>query len=155
MATSHLEVQEVFCYLRPEQIQSLGQSAETLEYNPGDMVYHMGAKANYFYIILDGQITLSLPGKVGTSMMVDQLGKGAMFGRCVSLAMDTFILNAQCSEKARILRFQSDLFKKLMDEDPRMGYVIQTRIAEIYFKRYIESMSKLQAIVMNIPLMKT
>jgi hypothetical protein len=33
-----------------------------------------------------------------------------------------------------------------------MGYAIQSKISEIYFRRYVEAMNKLQAIIMNIPL---
>ena len=40
----------------------------------------------------------------------------------------------------------------LIDEDLVMGYRLQTRISEIYFNRYNETMKKLQSIVMNIPL---
>lgn len=42
--------------------------------------------------------------------------------------------------------------RNLLDDDPRMGYAIQSNISEIYFNRYIETMKKLQSIVMNIPL---
>ena len=41
--------------------------------------------------------------------------------------------------------------RAIMDGDPRIGYIIQSGISRIYFKRYIETMEKLQAIVMNIP----
>ena len=40
----------------------------------------------------------------------------------------------------------------LLDDDPRMGYAIQSKISQIYFKRYVEATNKLQAIVMNLPL---
>ena len=39
-----------------------------------------------------------------------------------------------------------------MDDDPLMGYAIQTLISRVYFKRYIDTMQKLQAIVHSIPL---
>ena len=39
-----------------------------------------------------------------------------------------------------------------MDQDLLMGYTIQTQISRIYFNRYIETMKKLQSIVMNLPL---
>ena len=38
-----------------------------------------------------------------------------------------------------------------MDEDLLTGYSIQTQISRIYLARYIETMKKLQAIVMNLP----
>jgi len=33
-----------------------------------------------------------------------------------------------------------------------MGYTLQTQISRIYFNRYIQTMKKLQSIVMNLPL---
>ena len=39
-----------------------------------------------------------------------------------------------------------------MDQDLLMGYTIQTQISRIYFNRYIETMKKLQSIVMNLPI---
>jgi len=33
-----------------------------------------------------------------------------------------------------------------------MGYTIQTMISRVYFKRYLDTMRKLQAIVQSIPL---
>ena len=39
-----------------------------------------------------------------------------------------------------------------MDQDLLMGYTIQTQISRIYFNRYIDTMKKLQSIVMNLPL---
>jgi hypothetical protein len=33
----------------------------------------------------------------------------------------------------------------------RMGFHLQQRVANAYFNRYIDTMKKLQAIVMNIP----
>ena len=41
--------------------------------------------------------------------------------------------------------------KYLMDRDERMGYHLQGYISNAYFNRYVDTMKKLQAIVMNIP----
>ena len=41
--------------------------------------------------------------------------------------------------------------KELMDTDLVMGYAIQTKISRIYFNRYLDTMKKLQSIVMNLP----
>ena len=46
---------------------------------------------------------------------------------------------------------RTSVLKKLLEDDPRMGYAIQSKISEVYFKRYLDAMRKLQAIVMNIP----
>ena len=86
------------------------------------------------------------------SIVIDQLGKGDMFGSCACFDRDTYALTAQCSRDSTLLKVESDVLKSLMDEDARMGYAMQSRLSAIYFNRYVETMQKLQAIVMNIPI---
>lgn len=146
-----LKREEVFRFFRPDQVRAISDAADTLEFKGGKTVYHCGAKANYLYIVLEGQVTLRLPGREGVSILIDQLGMGDMFGRCVSFEIDTYILTAQCTAKTTLLRVNAETLKNLMDEEPQMGYAIQSKISKIYFKRYIETMEKLQSIIMNIP----
>jgi CRP-like cAMP-binding protein len=152
MAVERLEKQEIFKHLRPDQMARLSDAAQVMPFKDGKTVYHRGAKANNFYIVLKGQVALRLPGKGGMNVLIDQLGEGNMFGGCVSAAMDSYALTAICTEESEILRIEAAALKNLMDEEPRMGYMIQSQISQIYFKRYIETMEKLQAIVLNIPL---
>jgi len=97
-------------------------------------------------------VSLRLPAEAtGVSVLIDELFEGDLFGGCVSDALDTYSLNAQCMEESEILAISVSALRAIMDEDPRMGYIIQSGISKIYFKRYVETMEKLQAVVMNIP----
>jgi NitT/TauT family transport system permease protein len=147
-----LIAQEVFGFLRPEQIHAISEASEKVAYKAGDIVYEKGAKADYIYTILTGEVTLRLPGRSGVNIVIDQLAKGAMFGSCVCLRSDAYALTASCTENSELLKIDSVALKNLMDGDLMMGYALATRLSEIYFGRYIETMEKLQAIVMNIPI---
>ncbi len=151
MAVTSLTKQEIFKYLRPDQVRALSDSSEVIGLRAGDDVYYRGAKADYFYIVLEGQVALRLPGQAGINVVIDQLTPGAMFGSCISFAIDSYALNAQCVEDTELLKIRADALKGLMDNEPQMGYSIQSQISKIYFKRYIDTMNKLQAIVMNMP----
>ena len=106
----------------------------------------------YLLVSQAGQVVLRMPVRKGVSVLVDQLGPGAMFGSCVCMDLATYTLSAQCTEETRLLKIDALLLKKLMDDDLRMGYAIQTQISKIYFQRYLDAMHKLQAIVMNLSL---
>ena len=147
-----LTAQEVFKFLRPEQVDVISKVSEKVSCGAGTIVYEMGAKADCFYTVLKGEVALRLPGKGGVSIIIDQLTKGAMFGTCVCFDRDSYALTAQCTEDSEILKIDAMVLKKVMDEDLVTGYALQTRISEIYFTRYVETMKKLQAIVMNIPI---
>ena len=150
--TERLAAHEVFSFLRPEQIDAISERAERISLSAGATVYERGAKAEYLYTVLDGEITLRLPGKDGLSVVIDQLGEGAMFGSCVCFQRDSYALTAQCTKDSELLKIESAALKQLMERDLRMGYALQTRLSAVYFGRYIETMRKLQTITMSLPI---
>ena len=152
METITLEAHEVFGYLRPDQVRAVSEAAEPVSYGAGDTVYLQGERADNLYVVLTGRVALSLPGRGDVSVLVDQLGTGEMFGSCVCLDLAEYTVTAQCVEDSQLLRIEASVLKRLMDQDLKMGYALQTRISKIYFRRYVDTMRKLQAIVMNLPL---
>lgn len=152
MALERLEGQEVFQFLRPEQIMAISDVAEVVECRAGDTIYEKDTRADHFYVVLDGQVSLRLPGQSGVSLQVEELTKGAMFGSCVCFQLVDYSLNAQCTTDSRLLKIESATLKELMDSDLVLGYTIQTQISRIYFRRYIDTMKKLQSIILNLPL---
>ena len=151
MAVDRLERQEVFQFLRPDQVMKISDAATVVEFGAGETIYRQGEKAKFFYVVLDGQVGLRMPGKEGVSLQVDELTRGAMFGSCVCFQLVDYSVTAQCTTDAKLLRLDAAKLKELMDEDLVMGYAIQTQISRIYFTRYLDTMKKLQSIVMNLP----
>ncbi len=152
MATDILEGHELFSFLRPDQVKTISDAAETVSLQAGETVYKRGEKATYLYVVLKGQVSLRLPGPEGVSILIDQINGGAMFGSCICLNLDSYSVNAHCTSDCQLLKIDAATLKKLMEDDLRAGYTIQTHMSKTYFRRYIDTMSKLQAIIMNIPL---
>lgn len=152
MAIEQLDRHEVFQFLRPDQLKKISDVARVVSFKAGDTVYENGARADHFYFVLEGQVSLRLPGRSGISIQIDEITSGAIFGSCVCFQLVNYSLNAQCTRDSRLLEISSITLKELMDQDLVMGYTIQTQISRIYFQRDIETMNKLQSIVMNLPL---
>ncbi len=146
-----IKAQDVFSFLRPDQVNAISDASERVTCNAGDLVYEKGDKAESLYVVLDGEVTLRVPGQGGVSLVIDQLGKGALFGGPLGQKRRAYALSAQCSQKAKLLKIDMGAMKKLMEQDERMGLYLQRHIATAYFNRYIDTMKKLQAIVRNIP----
>jgi CRP-like cAMP-binding protein len=147
-----LVAHEVFSFLRPEQVNAISERAERLRLTAGETVYEHGAKADYLFTVLDGEVTLRLPSKGGLNVVIDQVRKGDLFGSCVCFQRDSYALTAQCTRDCELLRIESAALRKLMDNDLMLGYALQTRISAVYFGRYIEAMRKLQAITLSLPI---
>jgi CRP-like cAMP-binding protein len=155
MIPDRLDKHEVFQFLRPDQVRAISDVAQVMELAAGETIYERGSKADHFFVVLEGQVSLRLPGQSGVSIQIDELTEGAVFGSCICFQLVDYSLNAQCTRDSKLLKIQSATLKELMDEDLLMGYTIQTQISRIYFNRYVETMKKLQSIVMNLPLEST
>ena len=134
---------DVFQYLRPEQVDAISSAAEEITPKAGTFVFLHGEPAEDFYVVLEGQVRLRLPRPDGGSTLIDEVTDGAIFGSCVCFQIDTYMLNAQCTQDSRLLKIKARTLKKLMDADLVMGYAVQTLISRVYFKRYVETMGKL------------
>ena len=143
---------DVFGFLRPEQLDVLSDAADVVDYKEGDTVYYHGKRAVHMYVVLKGEVSLRLPGKGGISIPIDEATPGVMFGTCECFDIETYSTTAQCTQDSKVMRIEAAALRHLMDEDLLMGYSMQRRISEIYFKRYLDTMKKLQAIVMNLPI---
>lgn len=152
MAIEQLDRQEVFQFLRPDQMKKISDVSEVFSLAAGETVYEKGSLADHFFIVLEGQVSLRLPGYKGISIQIDELRPGAIFGSCMCFQLRDYSLDARCTRDSRLLKISSVALKKLMDDDLVMGYGIQTHISRIYFRRYIDTMTKLQSIVLNLPL---
>ena len=62
MTIEQLKKQQVFEFLRPDQIDSLSNTAEVIRLAAGQSVYRRGDKADYLYVILSGEVALRMGG---------------------------------------------------------------------------------------------
>ena len=147
-----LEAQKLFASLRPDQVDALSDAADVIEYEAGDTVYYQGKRADHIYVVLDGEVSLRLPGKGGISIPIDVATQGVLFGACHCFDTENYALTAQCVTKSRLMKITASALRHLMEDDLLMGYVMQRHTSRVYFDRYLETMKKLQAIVMNLPI---
>ena len=141
---------DFFQFLTPEQISYISDYAESIDLKAGEPLYFRNTKANFMFIVLAGEISLRLPGRQDDEgILIDVLPKGTVFGRCVSFAREAYMLNARCRQDGRVLKIAADVLKKVLDDNPRLGYAVQSKISEIYYDRYIQTMRKLHDLIMT------
>jgi CRP-like cAMP-binding protein len=77
---------------------------------------------------------------------------GALFGSCVCFQLHEYSLSAMCTRDTKLLKIKAATLQRLMDDDHSVGYPLQRMISQTYFKRYVDTMQKLQAIIQTLPL---
>ncbi len=53
---------------------------------------------------------------------------------------------------AKLIKIDAETLKRVMDDDLSVGYPLQRMISKTYFKRYLDTMKKLQTIVESLSL---
>jgi CRP-like cAMP-binding protein len=102
--------------------------------------------------VREGSVALRGLGPGAVGLHIDEVRPGEIFGACICLGRDRYTLDAQCTAPTTLLRVRADTLKQMLDADPRLGYAVQATISAIYFRRYLETVTKLQAIVHSLPL---
>ncbi|MFC1852091.1 Crp/Fnr family transcriptional regulator [candidate division CSSED10-310 bacterium] len=148
--TIKLQGKDIFENLRPEQVDMLSSHSEVIKKKAGEKVYERGTTSYYFFIVLSGKVVLTYPIKHNFNVIIEELGQGNMFGSCVCFNLDKYIVDAKCTKETELLKIEADALKKLMEEDTHLGFSLQTKISEIYFKRYIETIKVIKEVVLDL-----
>ena len=87
----------------------------------------------------------------GASLRGAQLQRSCLAGADLRGA----VLNATCLEDSEVLKVEGVVLRRLLEENPMVGFAIQRRISQIFFKRYVDAMERLQTVVQAMPLGNT
>lgn len=88
----------------------------------------------------------------GVTLHVDDVMPGEIFGTCLCSGRNTYALEAQCEVKTTLMRVRADVFSRILHNDPILGYAVQAYISGVYFRRYLDAITKLQTVVQSLPL---
>jgi CRP-like cAMP-binding protein len=152
MAVEKLERYELFALLNEREMARLSNASGVVELKEGERLYYEGLPASHLFILLKGRVELRRPTKGGPSLLVDDLLPGGIFGVSSLVGTDRYLLNAECVEDSEVLKVEGAVLRHILDENPVVAYAIQKRVSQIFFKRYVDAMERLESIVQAMPL---
>ena len=152
MVIEKLQRQELFGLLTPKEVEKLSSASGVVQLKMGERVYAEGMPASHLFVLLKGRVELRRPTKGGLSFLVDDIIEGGVFGVSSLMEGDRYLLNAECVEDSEVLKVDSRVLRRLLDENSAVGYSIQKRVAQIFFNRYVSAMESLRVITQAIPM---
>ena len=109
----------LFAGLSPAQLQRMLAASTIDEAEPGQVLFDRGQPARHFYVVIDGQVNLTLYSKGGEEKIVDILGPGQSFAEAVMfMAGAAYPVSAVAAVKTRIARFSSQEYVAILRESP-------------------------------------
>jgi len=100
-------------------------------------------------------VELRKPTREGPSFLVDDLLPGSVFGISSVTDAERYFLDGECVEDSEVLKIEGEALRHVLDMNPRVGYVMQRRLSQIFFTRYVDAMERVQTVVQAIPLRRS
>lgn len=107
----------MFSELQKEQIDQLVNNTHLIEAKKGDILFNRGDKAHGFYVLLSGQIKLSVISPHGDEKVIGLIQPGQSFGEAVLFMERAFPVNASVIADADILLVGREGIFELLEND--------------------------------------
>ena len=146
-----MQKHELFGLLTPTEIRTLSHASSVVGLKEGDKVYSEGIPASHLFVLLKGRVELRRPTRGEPGFLVDDLMPGSIFGVSSLTGIDRYLLNAECVQDSEVLKIEGRVLRQILDGNPVVGYAVQRRVSEIFFKRYVTAMERLQAVLQATP----
>lgn len=152
MIVEELQHHELFRLLTAKEVERLSNASSVTKLGRGERVYAEGIPASHLFVLLKGKVELRRPTKGGLSILVDEVAEGGVFGVSSLTGEDRYLLNAECVADSEVLKVDGRVLRNILDGNPAIGYAIQRRVTQVFFKRYVAAMERLRSVALAVPI---
>ena len=128
-----LKTTPFFEELTEEMIEQLAAVAELKSYPENVFLDHRKKAAKYFYIILEGEVSLQMETLTGKTIRLETITPGGAIGfsSLIDMASKRYISDARTLSKVKLLRFLADDMALLFYQNFEFGFLFMKKIAWI------------------------
>jgi CRP-like cAMP-binding protein len=136
-----LESVDVFSDLDDDQLNVVREAGETREFRRGDQIFGAGEKAEFLWVVHEGQVDLVWGGRLleGGEPPVTRLSRSGTFGWSSVVPPQAYKLSAFCaSRRCRLLKIGAARLKRQFEADSSAGYAVMSKMLAIISQRFYQ-----------------
>lgn len=125
--------------LTHQQLESLCRAARLVNLPSRTVLFQEGELEDEVFVISSGHVQLSMkvPGRGSVVLMT--AGPGDLVGWSGLISDGRMTATAMCTEATIAISLSGKRIRELCDEDPRLGYVLMTRLARVLSQRILST----------------
>jgi CRP-like cAMP-binding protein len=135
--------------LDEDMIELLDPLIETFSCQPGTIIFQQGDRADFLYLVVDGNVDMSFKPYDGTPITIAHVGKGDLFGWSAVVGSDAYTSTAIAIGDLEALRVHGDELRKFCLEHPEIGQNILERLADGASSRWKDAHNQVKAILLQ------
>ncbi|MER7465900.1 cyclic nucleotide-binding domain-containing protein [Streptomyces sp. NPDC097981] len=129
--------------LSAEHRGRLMSQAREVNFPEGERIFEEGARAESFWIVRSGTVTLQVPMPGRRPAPVENLGPGELVGWSWLFPPYTWQLSAEAMTPVRSYEFDAPSVRMLMDADPAFGSAIGNWVGRVLALRLQQTRTRL------------
>ena len=137
----YLKQSDLFTGLGHNFLKQTMAIAEKVSFEKGATILKEGEPADYFFILIKGQVSLLLGDPAKIVYQTSSLGE--MFGCSSLIGQDTYFLTARCEEPSFALRIDRRKMEKILANDIDNGLLFFKRLARAIGHRMMSLYARL------------
>jgi CRP/FNR family transcriptional regulator, cyclic AMP receptor protein len=138
-----------FNSLRAAEIQLLAPFFNPQTWVAGTVIFEQGDRAEYFYLMVSGELTIRYKPDDGPMMNVTRIQPGGIFGWSAAIGNPAYTSGAVCALDSEVLCIRGADLRMLCDKHPDLGKVILNRLSAIIAERQHSQQSRVNSMLSN------
>lgn len=134
---------KTFAFLKDltnDQLIKLESLAKEENHQAGTQLYSNGDPARGLFLVQEGKVALFMdnymgPGKPPMQVTIDIVTKGESMGWSAVVEPYIYTLSARCLEDTKLIAFDAEKLRDLMDSDAALGYKLMAATAKVISTR--------------------
>lgn len=119
----------IFANLQGEHLSLVSSLLTVEEFEPGEIIFHQGTKGFTLYIIVEGEVQISVATRTGQSVPIERAGRGRFFGEFALLDGQERSATVTAITSTRTLRLSKSGFDKLSASRPEIYRHVAVELA--------------------------
>ena len=132
-----LSQNKLFEGISEKTLAAIAAISEELTLQEGRLVFVEGSKAEYVYILLEGEVDIqvSLTSRPGSLTVAVVNLPNQNFGWSGIVPPYNYTASALCKTDCRILAMEGKKLMQVLQREPRFGFIVMQRMAELIARR--------------------
>ena len=131
----YLAQHPVFQGIDPANVAQIAGYARTVEFSPGQRVFEHDTRAQEFYIIRQGKVTVEIPALEGEPLVIQTLGDGKLIGWSWMIPPYAWSFDARAATDTTVVAVDGEKLREACEADPKLGYELMKRFAVLMAER--------------------
>jgi len=147
MTSSNLTGLTFFDGLSENELQNLSPFFLHEFYKAGQVIFRQDAKADFLYILCEGNVVIQFKPEDGPVMKVAQIKSGGVFGWSAAMGNVSYTSGAKCVEDCITLTMRGSDLQILCNKYPDLGKIISDRLAAVISERWQNRQSQVISLI--------